>query len=335
MVGRKEVAITSEQVSAQIPMERMAARLDFYLSKSESSAGNNIIFNDIIVSNLVANSNCQYQSATMVSPVQQTIMLEEQLGKVLELSPTDPSYLTPDQALVSFYAYQYIGGSFDPALSSTPYIDIFIVVDGAERQARAYITDDAQTENKYSLMRNTVYRIIAQFESPDNKLDVTVTPVPWTVAPSEIGYEVEDDDYSFDVYSASDQNSIDGIIQYPYTPVGGTPQNSSSYASYTFTLTAPAGAVWTATITNGLEFGFASEGSVSGTTAVSKGIAGPNPAEIRIKANKPWIGTPRDTYLYITVNGEKLKINPVVSGTTRKFPGTNDTDILITQTEYQ
>lgn len=336
MVGRKQVPITSSLVSAEVPMQRLVARLDFYLSKSESSADNTITVGAITMLNIIGNSNCEYQSSEMVSPVARSIKGEDMQGIELVQAPDDPDYLTPANAMASFYTYQYIPGSSDPDKSLTPYVNIVLQIDGEQYIYTGYITDDAHTANKYSLMRNTVYRVIGQFQSPDNKLDLQVVPVPWDVAPSEIGYEVEDDDYSFDVFDTTDEKSIDGIVQYPYTPAGGSPRNESSYVGYRFTLTAPAGAIWTATITNGLEFGFASEGSVPGTTAVSKGIAGPDPAEIRIKANKPWIGAARSTYLYITVNGKKLKINPLLGdGVSRKFPGDNDTDILIMQTEYQ
>lgn len=335
MVGRKRVLIASSYVSAEVPMQRLAARVDFYLSKSEGSAADDITVDAITMYNMVANSDCQYGSSDMMPTVLRTLMTSDVSGTVVEPAPSDPGYLTPENAVTSFYSYQYTATASDPNRAFTPYIEIRLQVNSIAYSYVGYLTDGAQVSNKYGLTRNTVYRVIAQFSSPDNKLFVEVEPVPWTLAESEVGYEVTDDDYSFDVFNAADQNSVNGIVQYPYTPAGGKPTNASSYVDYKFSLTAPAGAVWTATITNGLEFGFGSEGSVAGTTAVSKGIAGQDPFEIRVKATKPWIGVSRSTYLYITVNGEKLKINPVLAGGTRKFPGDNDTDIFIRQTEYK
>ena len=56
---------------------------------------------------------------------------------------------------------------------------------------------------------------------------------------------------------------------------------------------------------------------------------------IKIGATKRWSGNPKSTYFYITVGGVKLKINPKQSNGNRQFPGDNDTDILIRQTEYK
>ena len=54
-----------------------------------------------------------------------------------------------------------------------------------------------------------------------------------------------------------------------------------------------------------------------------------------LERRKVGVGYPRNTYMYITVNGKKLKINPLQNGGARKFPGNNDTDILITQMGYK
>ena len=155
--------------------------------------------------------------------------------------------------------------------------------------------------------------------------------MPWTKSSSQIGHVVNEGDYSF---SANNTEAATGIVQYPYV-LNGESQNSTSYASYNFKLTAPAGAVWTATLTNGLEFTFGTEGSTNGKLAISKGIAGDNTYEIKVGASRAWNSQERKVYLYITAEGQKLKINPVRSNGQRALPGNNDTDILITQTEYK
>lgn len=145
---------------------------------------------------------------------------------------------------------------------------------------------------------------------------------------------MKDGDYKLQPYNGNDTGATTGIVQFPYI-WNGEARNETSYADYSFSLTAPAGAVWTATLTNGLDFSFSTNGSVNGVPAVSKGIAGSDAQEIKIGATKPWNGTSRHTYFYITVEGVKLKINPVQSNGSRQFPGDNDTDILISQTEYK
>ena len=94
-------------------------------------------------------------------------------------------------------------------------------------------------------------------DNPDNLLILKTTTLPWTKSSSQIGHVVNEGDYSF---SANNTEAATGIVQYPYV-LNGESQNSTSYASYNFKLTAPAGAVWTATLTNGLEFTFGTEGS--------------------------------------------------------------------------
>jgi len=218
--------------------------------------------------------------------------------------------------------------------ANTPYIRITALFDGISYTYRAYLTDQGQTANKYSLLHNTVYRVMAMLDHPDNQLVIKTTPYPWSVVSSEIGQEVTEADYRLQPFNGNDAGATTGVVQFPYI-WNGEARNETSYADYSFSLTAPAGAVWTATLTNGLDFSFATDGSVAGTPAVSKGIARENSYEIRIGATKPWNGTARRTYFYITVGGEKLKINPLQSNNTRQFPGDNDTDILISQTEYK
>lgn len=63
-----------------------------------------------------------------------------------------------------------------------------------------------------------------------------------------------------------------------------------------FSLTAPAGAIWTATLTNGLDFTFGMNGGLN----VSKGIARDEAYTIQVGATKRWSGNPKSTYFYIT-----------------------------------
>ena len=119
-------------------------------------------------------------------------------------------------------------------------------------------------------------------------------------------------------------------MQFPYI-ANGEAHNETSYANYSFSLTAPAGAIWTATLTNGLDFTFGMNDGLN----VSKGIARDEAYTIQVGATKRWSGNPKSTYFYITAGGVKLKINPKQSNGNRQFTGENDTDILIRQTEYK
>lgn len=332
MVGRKETPIEDFLTEVTVPMERLVSRLDIYMFKNSKYTDSEVVVNSIELVNQVTNTLGKYQNEVMVSPVEKrqesrTISSDNTLERV----PEDLSVITPDKAMASFYSYQNIAGPGAPDSLITPYLRISVTVDGKLYKYKGYITDNGQTDNKYSLKRNTVYTVMGIIDHPDNILELKTITLPWTKSVSEIGHVVKDGDYEF---SANNTSATDGIIQYPYVQ-NGEPQNKTSYVSYNFRLTGPAGAIWTATLTNGLEFTFGKEGSTTGKLAISKGIAGDNTYEIKVGATKPWGGSQREVQLYITVEGEKLKINPLQRNGSRKFPGDNDTDILITQTEYK
>jgi len=311
-------------------MERVAARLDIYMFKKRELTAENVVVSSIQLKNQILNSS--YQSNTMVSPIGKRDVTTAITNGILDIMPIDLSGIIPANASASFYTYQNI---VTPALSGdTTYLRITASFNGVSHVYRGYLTDDGQVTNKYNIMRNTVYTVIAMLDRPDNELILTTIPNPWDVTESELGHEVKDTDYSLDPYNSNDPEAIAGIVHYPYIDDDGNAQNTTTYANYSFKITAPAGVIWTATLTNGLDFKFSSEGSSSGKTAVSSGISRDEAYEIKIGATKSWVGTPRSTLMYITVDGEKLKINPL-QGNTRKFPGDNDTDILITQTAYQ
>ena len=334
MIGKKEVQVNSANVVAEVPLERLVARVDIYMFKNQELASSNVVVTSIKLINQVLNTNCVLEDVSMPAPI--TLRNANHLilgGDGLQLMPSDLSGITPDKAHASFYTYRNMApnGKED---ASAPYLLITASLDGTNRTYKGYLTDQGQTINKYSLLHNTVYRVIAMLDHPDNYLTIKTTPYPWEVAYSEIGQALTDGDYQLEPYNGSDTGATTGIVQFPYIK-NGEARDETSYASYNFSLTAPAGAVWTATLTNGLDFTFGSNGSVDGTQTVSKGIARKEPYEIKIGATKPWSGTSKSTYFYITVGGVKLKINPKQSNDARQFPGDNDTDILIRQTEYK
>lgn len=337
MIGKKEVIINSQYVTAEVPMERLVARLDIYMFKSADNLSNTLEVTSIELDNQVLNSRCRYQNNVMITPVNKTNLARTiTVNNVLAVTPTDLSQVIPANAHTSFYTYQNIAASTStPDDNITPYLKVIVKTNGVSHTYKGYITDAGQTTNKYSLMRNNVYRIIAVIGKLNNELAIKTTIYPWSVTSSQIGHTVKDTDYALTPFNGNNTQASTGIVQFPYM-LNGVGMNTTSYASYSFKLTAPAGAIWTATLTNGLDFGFNSTGTTPGKLAVSTGIARTNEYEIKVGALKTWGGTNRTTYMYITVDGVKLKINPVITApSTRRFPGTTDTDILITQTKYQ
>lgn len=333
MVGKKEVPINSEYVVAEIPMQRLAARLDIYMFKNQELAQSTVTVTSVEFRNQVLTTYGNPDRVTMPADAKmQNVTVPITENGTLQPMPSDLSEIIPANAKASFYTYRNMVPDGKPD-ANTPYIRITALFDGISYTYRGYLTDQGQTTNKYSLLHNTVYRVMAMLDHPDNQLVIQTTPYPWSVVSSEIGHEVTEGDYRLQPFNGNDTGATTGVVQFPYIWEGEA-RNETSYADYSFSLTAPAGAVWTATLTNGLDFTFGTAGSVAGTPAVSKGIARDAAYEIKIGAAKPWNGTAKRTLFYITVDGVKLKINPLQNGT-RPFPGDNDTDILISQTEYK
>ena len=332
MVGKQEVYVSDTQVSAEIPMERLVARIDIHMFKNDKLKDVPVRVVSIEMINQITNTNGQYQNSSMLSSVSTNNISVDTDSQLNTMSSETPE-LIPKNALTSFYSYQNITSSFIPDDHITPYLRVTAEIDGKKHIYRGYITDNGQIKNKYSLLRNTVYTVIIMLEYPDNKLQIQTVVQPWTVSQSQIGYEIKDSDYSLNALDEDNAGALGGYVQYPYIK-NGQSENKTSYASYNFRLIAPDGAVWTATLSNGLEFAFTTESLRPGSNASTRGIAGSNMYEIRIGATKPWNGNVKSTFFYITVNGIKLKINPLLNGK-RKFPGNNDTDILISQTEYR
>lgn len=319
MVGKQEVAIDKQLTEVSIPMERLVSRLDIYAYKSSGLANSTVTVKSIELVNQITNTYIKYQNTVMVSPVEKQNKKKEIAGNTpLEVMPDYLVDIARNNPVASFYSYQNIAASDTPDDAITPYLRITAEIDGVSHTYKGYITDGSQTTDKYSLNRNTVYTIMAMIDLPDNDLVLKTFVSPWTVVNSQIGHDVKDSDYEFE---ANNEISAGGILQYP------------DKLSYSFRLKAPAGAVWTATLTNGLEFAFGTDATEDGQRAASKGIAGDHFYEIQVGATNPWDGADRFAHLYITVDGQKLKINPVKSDGQRKFPGDNDTDILITQTD--
>lgn len=332
MIGKQEVEINDIYVVAEVPIERLVARLDIYMFKNQELANDSLVVTSLEFHNEILNSNVRYQDLSMVSPIHKKDEAVS-LNYHLRTMPTDISGVVPANAQASFYTYQNSSTSLQPTADS-PYLRVTVLINGNSYTYKAYLGDNRPRLMQYSLNRNIVYKVIAMLDHPDNELILTTTPYPWTVTESEIGHEVKDTDYSLDPYNENDPGAIDGYVEFPYVD-NGVVVEGTSYANYNFKLTAPAGVVWTASLTNGLDFKFTQDALVPANPSVWTGIARNDPYQIRIGATKEWNGVPRSTYFYISVDGTKLKINPLQSNGTRKFPGTNDTDILITQTESQ
>lgn len=179
MVGRQVVEIDGLVTETTIPMERLVSRLDVYMFKSRRLEENTVVVKSIELVNQIVNTRGEYQNTIMVSPVKKRNELRTiSSNNVLGIMPEDISGITPDNAMESFYSYQNIAASATPDPDITPYLLITAEIDGETHRYKGYITDGGQTNDKYSLKRNTVYRIIAMLDNPDNLLILKTTTLP-------------------------------------------------------------------------------------------------------------------------------------------------------------
>ena len=318
MVGKKVVEMTGTAVNASIEMERLVGRLDLHVYKAAELTDDAVELVSIIFCNQVIKSNVQYQSNAMpAGDIRQTETHTPSAATLLEVVPDNTDYAsrTPSDAETSFYSYQNISGATDPSGavpddSSTPYLLVNVKVNGAPVTYRGDLKNLA---GLYDLERNKVYRIKTVVGEPQGILYLRIEVMKWDTELSEITY----DNRAF-TFSGTDNGANRGEV------------STSDPATFSFNLTAPAGAVWAASLTNGLDFKLLSEGDY-----VSQGITRVTPFYIRIVPTKTFsVGADRQSRFYITVDGQKATINPNGAGGPfddgRKYPGT-ETEILIKQ----
>ena len=82
-------------------------------------------------------------------------------------------------------------------------------------------------------------------------------------------------------------------------------------ALVTFKLDNPTGGIWIASVTNGLNFDFVDP-------SLAKGMAGTS-YQFKIKATKPWSGTPTFTEFYIAVKGAELPLWNNTTGLNNRY----------------
>ena len=318
MVGKKVMEMTGTAVNASIEMERLVGRLDLHVYKAAELTDDAVELVSRIFCNQVTKSNVQDQSNAMpAGDIRQAETHTPSAATLLEVVPdnTYDASRTPSDAETSFYSYQNISGAIDPSGaapddSSTPYLLVNVKVNGAPVTYRGDLKNLA---GLYDLERNKVYRIKTVVGEPQGILYLRIEVLKWDTELSEITY----DDRAF-TFSGTDNGANRGEV------------STSDPATFSFNLTAPAGAVWAASLTNGLDFKLLSEGDY-----VSQGITRVTPFYIRIVPTKTFsAGADRQSRFYITVDGQKATINP--NGAEgpfddgRKYPGT-ETEILIKQ----
>lgn len=325
MVGKQTITIapTDNGRVVEVVLRRLQARVDVHVFKGANFGSNVVTLESVALQNQVLNSEVKFDyiagSAQMLNS---PIFANQLITNSSVLSPyVNGTVLQPLDAKVHFYSFQNLVTVVSPPQVTAPYLEIKLNSNGVGYTYRGYLTDANQTVNKYSLLQNNVYQVLAVLDI-DSKISLNVTVLPWNKVNIEYERPITANDFSFGAWGTS-WGGLNGKTM--NTNVGGLED-----AVFQFELKAPVGAAWTATLTNGLDFAFTSSTTGTTTTAVSKGFTNVgNPSLIAVRASKRWTGESRETEFYITVEGNEIPINPVI-GTLRKYEGT-DTRIKIKQ----
>lgn len=165
------------------------------------------------------------------------------------------------------------------------------------------------TQADYNVIRNNHYLYNITIPMDAKEIVVTAVVLPWTLVESEISFG---------------QTIFNGNFSFPEQGGGEVLDDNQtvllhqqSAARIVFKLSEPKGAIWRATLTNGLDFSLTPD--PDSPNGAVYGIADPNTEySMLITPLKPFEGTPRVTEFYITVNGEEI---PFVSSTGEIGPG--------------
>lgn len=149
---------------------------------------------------------------------------------------------------------------------------------------------DFNTLSNYSVVRNTHYKLNL-YLTINRVLEGVLEVMPWEKKDSEINFSKPE--FNLDNFSIK---------------VGGVEMKSNQEISLktgqealiTFKLDNPTGGIWRASVTNGLNFDFVDP-------TLARGMAGTS-YDFKIKATKPWSGTPTFTEFYIAVAGVELPL---------------------------
>lgn len=325
MVGKQTITVTATDNNLQtnVVLRRLQSRVDVHVYKGANFGSNTVTLEYVKLHNQVLNSEVKFDYAVNTAQMLTSPMYQEQtINNSSVLSPyTNGIVLQPANAKAIFYSYQNLVTVLSSVQVTAAYLEIKLNVNGVGYTYIGYLTDNNQTANKYSLLQNNVYQIIAILDI-DSKITLNLNILPWNEQNIEYERPITANDFSFGAWGSSWGGTNGKVMN---TNVGGLED-----AVFQFELKAPFGAAWSATLTNGLDFAFTPSTAGLTTQAVSAGVTNPgSPSVIAVRASKRWTGASRDTEFYITVEGNEIPINPIV-GTQRRYQGT-DTRIKITQ----
>lgn len=154
----------------------------------------------------------------------------------------------------------------------------------------------------YNIIRNNLYYYNINIPMDAKEIEVNAVVQPWTLVESQMSYQTP-------VHTAA-ISFPNGGGEIKERQIAWLHQNNIMKIS--FKLMAPAGAIWSASITNGLDFEVYPALDAPGEKGAVMGITDPDVFyTMYVRPLKPYDGTPRFTEFYFLVNGQEIQTLPV------------------------
>ena len=158
----------------------------------------------------------------------------------------------------------------------------------------------------YSIVRNHHYRYDINVPADGKYLVINFKVMPWRLIESELQFTQPEYTCSLEVVDATTnatKRTLDDISQEILL-------SHNEIVKVTFEITKPVGAIWSASITNGLNYLFTGK---TYDQVVEPDIVGQIPPQtytFQIKPRQEFTSEPYYTQFYITVDGKELDLNP-------------------------
>ncbi|MBR8713567.1 fimbrial protein [Porphyromonas levii] len=181
-----------------------------------------------------------------------------------------------------------------------------VLHNGLANSPKAFIAHAKSDEANYDIVRNNHYQYNIILPEDYKQLDVQFKVMPWTLVESEMSYARPA--YDLQIIGADDRKYKQILEEVILNDVNYKPTS----VTIKFKITAPKGAIWTATITNGRDFildgevkGLINEGIVTGVEEWHT---------MTLTPRYPFEKEPRYTQFYITVEGKEIYLGFDSSG---------------------
>lgn len=302
MVGSESVNVVSvpapdNPTQVTVSLTRLAAQIKLKIKKGESSTAN------IVLKSVQLFRGAAKSTLIEAQPViGQTYWKHKYTGQgEVQLNTAGVDAWT---GATPMYLYENTGSIADTTGRAT-YLIIDARYNNVDTRYQAYINDENSNavDHKYSIKRNHQYVLTATINNIGefDGLTLNTYVLPWNKLSSEVVFNR--------TFTISPQPTVSN---HTYTV-----NNSTDIVTFTFKLTNPIGANWSAHLSNPTEFEFSTAAG-----AVSSGGLGIE-YTISIKPRNPQGNTVRTTEFYIIVGGENYTNSelPIIEESSLVGPG--------------